>query len=228
MTGKLVYVTPQEQTQTGGETGNTGNSASPELGADFANEDLNHSDVAETTIQGVTDKLPFPWCGILTRGDQSMSRLPNGISVVNITQLEGGQPLRIILPSVGLDQYWCMVNVNTLENTVNCPESGVTLETKTLKGAADLAQQAQTTIETITTDQLKENKYSIYCAPYLGSRVFVGPFAAGTEGKPHTAGNDNKHAGLRRTDKRNKGMASMHKRRRNGRVYSNFKGKARV
>ena len=54
----------------------------------------------------------------------------------------------------------------------------------------DLAQQTQTTIETTTNDQQKGEKYSIYCAPYLGNRVFAGPFAAGTERKAHTAGDN--------------------------------------
>ena len=48
--------------------------------------------------------MPYPWRDIVAEGDQVALQLPDGVSVFNITQPVGKQPIQILLPSIEQNQ----------------------------------------------------------------------------------------------------------------------------
>ena len=153
-----------------------------------------HTHTAETTISGTSD-------GILTGNSQNVLRLPNGISVVNITQPGHDQPLRIILPWTEQNQYWCTIHVNTPNHAVTCPESGLVLKVTVLKGAADLARQTKTTIRIPITTQGEVENFGVYAAPCLENRVFIGPFTLKSGGRAQMVSGTNEFIHSKRIEK---------------------------
>ena len=164
--GKYVYVTPKRHT--------------------LAQETVVEVDVPQSFGSGddrATQNTEEPGRRTHADGGQDVLSLPDGVSVVNMTQTEHNQPAMIILPSTDQNQYWCTINVSTPNREITCTDSGVNLRVKMLKDAADLANQDKTTIRIPITTRKGVENCGVYPVSGLGTHVFVGPFTSKSGGR---------------------------------------------
>ena len=74
------------------------------------------------------------------------------------------------------NQYWCTIKVDGPEQSVQCPDNGLSLKVGVLKQAAGLANSEKTTVRIPIQAQNEVTNFGVYAVPGLQSHVFVGPF----------------------------------------------------
>ena len=111
-------------------------------------------------------------------GGHDVLRLPDGVSVVNMTQTKHNRPMKIILPMTERNQYWYTINVDTPNSEVTCIGSGLVMKVKVLRDTVELANQNKTTIRIPITANQGIEDCGVYAIPGLETHVFIGPFTS--------------------------------------------------
>jgi len=106
-----------------------------------------------------------------------VQKLPQGINLVNMNRPGMPTPIQVKLPLTEFNQFWCTINVDGPELSVQV-DLALTLKVAILKQAASLAAREKTTVRIPIKVPGEVDSFGVYAVPGLESHVFVGPFTA--------------------------------------------------
>ena len=106
-----------------------------------------------------------------------VQKLPQGINLVNMNRPGMPTPIQVKLPLTEFNQFWCTINVDGPELSVQV-DLALTLKVAILKQAASLAAREKTTVRIPIKVPGEVDSFGVYAVPGLESHVFVGPFTS--------------------------------------------------